>query len=155
MQSSLEVANRGVMRQVIYQFSRELDPRSLIPSLEEFCQEGKDDFVFQDLVAVLPKGHAKESFSCQMGDHVGLAMIGDPYAIIWNPTPLDRDWFTKLHSEGYRGKKILLHTGIIRGGRIPKDEDHMVKVFGKHSDCSIDIMYTDDLALQIYRFLRK
>jgi len=102
-----------------------------------------DDIVFQDLVEVLPEGRDKEwAFSCQMGDHVGTAMIGRPYAIIWNPSPLDRDWFARLDSEGYSGKKILVHCGLIGYYR------DMVSLFGRHADYKIE-MVKEDMAEQI------
>lgn len=96
------------MRQVIYQFSNEADA-VLVGELREKTRRECGDFQFVDLVRVLSPGEREWTGSDGLGDHVGVDLIGNPYAVIWNPSPLERDWFRTLKSGRYKGKTILLY----------------------------------------------
>ena len=136
------------MRQVIFQFCREYDGRSLIELLKGKSRRDGEDFDFVDLVDVLPEGRDKEwAFSNAMGDYVGTAMIGNPYAVIWSPNPLESDWFAKLSTDRYNGKKILIHSGNL--GPVKMDEE-----FGTHADHKIELLGRN-LADKVYEALRE
>jgi hypothetical protein len=43
-----------------------------------------------------------------MGDVIGLNLIGRPDAILWAPDRNSTNWFKRLVEEGYSGKRVLL-----------------------------------------------
>jgi len=48
------------------------------------------------------------TFMPNMGDVIGLDLIGRPDAILWAPDRNSTNWFKRLVEEGYSGKRILL-----------------------------------------------
>ncbi len=113
--------------------------------LERKSNERGEDFEFVDLVGILSKEDREWAFSTEMGDYVGVEKLGSPcpYAVIWAPTPIDENWFAKLASEGYQGKKILIYSWTVRS-----------EEFSRQADCSFKIP-TTNLADRIYEALRE
>lgn len=133
------------MRRVIYQ---SCEPHSYLVQLakwlEEISERDGQDFEFVDLIDVLSGEDEKWVFSPKMGEHISADKIGQSYAVIWAPIPMDVDWFEKLTAGGYRGKKILLHS----------EDLNLSEGFRGHANYSFRIPQAN-LADAVYKALRE
>jgi len=120
------------MRQVIMQFEptgRNLE-RSIRNLLEFLTNKDGQDFSFPSLTEIMQIKHPDWTYHRGFSESLPVDEIMDAHAVIWFPAPMEKgqDFFKKLSEDGFKGKKILLHTG-----RISKDTD-MGEIFGKYAD---------------------
>jgi hypothetical protein len=74
----------------------------------------------RDIVSGI-RGLVEATFYPHMAEFIGVEQVGDN-DIIWEPTPLDDNWFQRLVEEGHTGKRILLSA-------IPPDSQDEVEPF--------------------------
>lgn len=119
---------------------------ALVPALDFHARQNGSNLelvALRDLVA-----HSRELFdaslSCNMAEYIGLEEIGDPAAVIWQPSPLDQDWFKRLKEEGHSGKRILLATG-----------SDVKRIFGDSGTCQTIRIPARGLTEKVYKLLKR
>ena len=142
------------MRNIIIQFDNEIGESTTVNWLRHLNKRNKNDFDIQTLREIIHPDLRKflkhpvcEGFS-ERFKIIGREHIRDPFALIWEPNSQDVDWFKNLTENGYSGKKVLVHSGLV------STSFDMGERFGQYANISFELL-TRKLPERIYEFLAK
>ena len=115
------------MRDVVVRFEDNY-PHNVLAFLEERIRKNGSDLNIKMLEDIVPKELVSMVFSQHLARSIGIEHIGDPHAVVWAAGPFEDDWFKRLHEEGYRGKRVLVHTAIPSAYNLKDYATHVLAV---------------------------
>jgi len=99
------------MREVVCHYDNNALEIGQQARLKQLAKESGSDLEFILLRnAVADRAHLRRAILISgRADYIGLKEIGNPYAVLWQPSPTDANLFKKLVEEGYEGKRVLIY----------------------------------------------